>query len=66
VVKKAYQDVHVLHQERVGVVQLIERDVDLQVLLRERHVLIKLYRQHHSLRVRPTYLERLVEIPNLA
>lgn len=46
--QSAHQDVHVLHQERVGIVQLIERDVDLQILFRQSHVLIKLKNQSSS------------------
>lgn len=31
---KAYQDIHMLHQQRVRIIQLIERNVDLKILLR--------------------------------
>ncbi len=37
-----HQGVHVLHQEGVRIIQLIQRDIDLQILLRQRHVLVKL------------------------
>jgi hypothetical protein len=38
----------VLNEERVGIVQLVQSDVDLQILLRQRHVLIKLSISHKS------------------
>ena len=39
---RAYQDIHVLHQQRVRVIKLVKRDIDLQILLGQCHILIKL------------------------
>lgn len=39
---ETHEDVHMLVQQRLRVVQLVHRDIDLQVFLRQRHVLIHL------------------------
>ena len=50
------------------VVQLVQGDVNLQILLRQRHVLVKLRKLGQLIQssYRITHLERLVEVANLA
>lgn len=58
-----------LIQKRLGVVQFVEGDVDLQVLLRQRHVLIHLCARQEEFaagRAQPTHFEGVVEVAHLA
>ena len=40
--RPTHQHIHMLHQQRMRIVQLVECNVDLQVLFRECHVLVEL------------------------
>ena len=53
------------------VIHLVQGNIDLQILLGKGHILVQLpkcilYELHHPRRGRGTYLERFIEIPNLA
>lgn len=67
-----HQGVQMLYQQRLGIIQFVHSDVDLQILLRQRHVLIHLApfnqasaAKHKRWAKKSTYFEGIIKISNI-